>query len=473
MATDRPTLILVDDDPLITDTLHFVLGKEFDVRVAESRLQARSLLRQMEAPPRLALVDLGLPPTPHRPDEGFKLIGELLAHAPSIKILVLSGQNDDANARHALALGAVEFIAKPCEVERLQTLLRSALRLQAAELDRAHPQPADDGLLGDSLTMQAVRSQIVQFADAPFPVLIEGESGCGKELVAAALHRKGKRRDRPYLSLNCAAISPALAESLLFGHGKGSFTGASEPHSGYFEEADAGSLLLDEVGELPPEMQAKLLRVLENGEYQRVGETQTRVSHARILAATNRDLKAEVRAGRFRADLYHRLSVFAVRVPPLREMGEDRVLLLTHFSAFYARAAGQQPFRLDAAALQLWQDYPFPGNVRELRNIAIRLTAKYPAALITEAQLAAELDLGAEHAPGAWGEAGPEVEEIYQRASAALRAKGRVALDEVLGTWEKAYVRAAMDLAHGNLSQAAKMLGINRSTLYSRMRGLP
>lgn len=471
MASERPSLMIIDDDPLITDTLHFVLGNEFDVRVAESRAQARSLLRQMEAPPRLALVDLGLPPAPHRPDEGFRMIGELLAHAPEVKILVLSGQNDEANARHALALGAVEFIAKPCEVDHLRALLRTALRLQTAELESAQQQPADCGLLGGSLPMQALRMQITQFADAPFPVLIEGESGSGKELVAAALHRNGQRRQRPYLSLNCAAISPALAESLLFGHGKGAFTGATGTHSGYFEEAGEGTLLLDEIGELPAEMQAKLLRVLENGEYQRVGETQTRVSHARILAATNRDLKAEVRAGRFRADLYHRLSVFAVRVPPLREMAEDRHLLLTHFSRFYAQESRQMPFRLDHKATALWNDYPFPGNVRELRNIVIRLTAKYPAATITEAQLAQELDLAAERAEGAWN-AAADADAFYQHADAELRATGRIALDDVLRAWEKAYVQAAMALAHGNLSQAAKMLGINRTTLYSRMRGL-
>ena len=468
MTGERPLLILIDDDPLIADTLHFVLGNEFEVCVAESRERARSLLRQLPAPPQLALVDLGLPPAPHRPDEGFKMIGELLAHAPNIKILVLSGQNDEANSRHALALGAVEFIAKPCDVERLRQLLRSALRLHSAEAGKGQEEQAC-GLLGNSLAMENLRMQIGQFADAPFPVLIEGESGSGKEVVAACLHRLSRRHQRPSLSLNCAAISPALAESILFGHGKGAFTGAAGAHAGYFEEAADGTLFLDEIGELPLELQSKLLRVLENGEYQRVGETQTRKSQARIVAATNRDLKEEVRHGRFRIDLYHRLSVFTVRVPPLREMDEDSLLLLDHFRDFYAHETGLPLFRLDEAARTRWSRYHFPGNVRELRNIIIRLGAKYAGKTVTEAQLIAELDL-AQASGGLPGAAAMDAEPLHDSALARLQSQGRVDLDQVLIAWEKAYVEAALKITHGNLSQAARMLGINRTTLYSRMQ---
>jgi DNA-binding NtrC family response regulator len=469
MSIARPHLIIIDDDPLITDTLHFVLSNEFEVCVADSRTQARSLLRQLETPPQLALVDLGLPPTPHRPDEGFKMIGELLAHSPTIKILVLSGQNDEANTRHALALGAVEFVAKPCDVERLRQLLRNALHLQSAEIGEQRGDRDVCGLLGNSLAMENLRTQITQFADAPFPVLIEGESGSGKELVAGCLHRMSKRKERPYLSLNCAAISPALAESILFGHGKGAFTGAAGAHSGYFEDAADGTLFLDEIGELPLELQAKLLRVLENGEYQRVGETQSRQSHARVLAATNRDLKEEVHAGRFRIDLYHRLSVFTMRVPPLRDMDEDSLLLLDYYRKFYAQETAQAPFSLDEQARRRWAGYHFPGNVRELRNIIIRLTAKYPGKTVGEAQLVTELDLmqsgGVTTIPSVL-----DAEAMQDFAYARLQQQGRVDLDQVLTAWEKAYVEAALKITHGNLSQASKMLGINRTTLYSRMQ---
>ncbi|HYG31430.1 MAG TPA: sigma-54 dependent transcriptional regulator [Methylophilaceae bacterium] len=469
MAAPLPILIIIDDDPLITDTLHYVLGKHFDVYVAESRTQAKSLMRQLEAPPSLALVDLGLPPVPHKPDEGFKMIGELLAHSPTMKILVLSGQNEDANVKHALALGAVDFIPKPCDVERLHGLLENALKLQDAELGEIREEQFNCGLLGNSLPMQTLRTQISQFADAPFPVLIEGESGSGKELVANCLHRLSQRAKQPYLSVNCAAISPMLAESILFGHGKGAFTGAGTSHTGYFEDAGEGTLFLDEIGELPIELQAKLLRVLENGEYQRIGETQTRRSKARIVAATNRDLRDEVRAGGFRIDLYHRLSVFAIRVPPLRDLEEDRYLLLEHFSDFYSRETGQKPFTFDAAAKQRWLDYHFPGNVRELRNIIIRLIAKYAGQTISDGQLAAELDLvqqlGTTDLPLI-----SDDNALAQHAHKHLQSQANINLDYVLKCWEKAYVNAALKITHGNLSQAAKLLGINRTTLYSRIQ---
>lgn len=469
MTAQRPVLIIIDDDPLITDTLHFVLGKHFDVYVAESRTQAKSLLRQLDTPPSLALVDLGLPPFPHKPDEGFKVIGELLAHSPTMKILVLSGQNEEVNVKHALALGAVDFVPKPCDVDRLQELLQNALKLQDAELGESRGEQENCGLIGNSLPMATLRTQISQFAGAPFPVLIEGESGSGKELVANCLHRLSKRARQPYLSVNCAAISPTLAESILFGHTKGAFTGAASANSGYFEDAGEGTLFLDEIGELPIELQAKLLRVLENGEYQRIGETQTRRSKARIIAATNRDLRDEVRAGNFRIDLYHRLSVFALRVPPLRELEEDRHLLLEHFSAFYARETDQAAFKFDQKASQRWLAYHFPGNVRELRNIIIRLTAKYAGQLVNDVQLAAELDLVKQTNANDLSVL-PDEGTLAVHAHRHLQTQANVSLDHVLKAWEKAYVDAALKITHGNLSQAAKLLGINRTTLYSRIQ---
>src|SRR5690242_7614492 len=385
----KPELLIVDDDPLITDTLDFVLARDFTVYVAESRVQVKSLLQQLDHPPELALIDLGLPPTPHRPDEGFRLINELLALSPDIKIVVLSGQNDENNARHARALGAIEFVAKPCEPQRLKQLLLEARNITAAE---RVAQNVDAGIIGSGPAITKLKQQIRQYADAPFPVMIEGESGSGKELVAASLHRQSARAMRPYLALNCAAISPNLVEATVFGHAKGAFTGATSARAGYFEDAGDGTLFLDEIGELPLELQAKLLRVLENGEYQRLGETQSRHSHARVIAATNRDLRQEVKAGRFRADLYHRLSVFTVSVPPLRDLGEDKRRLLANFSEFYAKQTGGAAFTLDPRAEQLWMDYAFPGNVRELRNIVIRLTTKYAGESVNSERLASELD---------------------------------------------------------------------------------
>ncbi len=451
----KPGLLVVDDDPLITDTLAFALQADYAVHACDSRQHAIELLRQLRDAPPLALVDLGLPPAPHTPDEGFQLIADLLAHSPSMKIFVLSGQNDAANARHARALGAWEFVAKPSDPALLRRLLARALELPAAEAPE---------LVGASPVLAKLKQQIAQFAGSPYPVLIEGESGSGKELVARNLHRLSPRSGRPYLTLNCAAISPTLVEPTLFGYVKGAFTGAASNKAGYFEDAQDGTLLLDEIGELPLELQAKLLRVLENGEYQRVGETQRRVSRCRVIAATNRDLRRDVKQGAFRADLYHRLSVFSLNVPPLREMEGDKLQLLEHFRRFYAAQSGMQPFELDDDATARWALYDFPGNVRELRNVVIRLTTKYSGQRVSVAELEPELDLEALY-PGSAVEGGA----ILEQAVRQLERSGAFNLDETLRAWERGYIEAALRLTRGNVSQAAKLLGVNRTTLYSRM----
>ena len=462
----KPDLLIVDDDPLITDTLNFVLSRDFTVYVAESRAQVKSLLRQIERAPELALIDLGLPPPPHRPDEGFRLISELIAYSPGIKIVVLSGQSDEANARHARTLGAIEFVAKPTEPERLKDLLKRALEIRDAELGST----ADAGLIGRSPPIDKLRQQIAQFADAPFPVLIEGESGSGKELVAKSLHMMSTRATHPFLALNCAAISPNLVEPTLFGYAKGAFTGATTSRAGYFEDAKDSTLFLDEIGELPHELQAKLLRVLENGEYQRVGETQGRVSNARVVAATNRDLRQEVRASRFRQDLYHRLSVFTIDVPPLRDLGDDRRLLLDHFRDFYARQAKLSPFELDETAMQLWLEYGFPGNVRELRNIVIRLTTKHSGKKVNPDELRAELDMENLEIEVPGLAVSQDFKSVLESARRHLQLQKGFNLDETLAQWERGYVEAALMITQGNLTQAAKLLGIHRTTLYSRMQ---
>jgi len=453
-ATRRPTLLVVDDDPLITESLAFALGVDYEVHACESRAHAIALLRQLDSPPPLALVDLGLPPSPHGAEEGFRLIGDLLAHSPRMKIFVLSGQNDAANARHARALGAWEFIAKPSDPQVLRRLFARALETPAAE---------DAELVGASPALAKLQSQIAQFAASPYPVLIEGESGSGKELVARSLHQLSPRAARPYLTLNCAAIAPTLVEPTLFGYVKGAFTGAAANKSGYFEDAGEGTLLLDEIGELPHELQAKLLRVLENGEYQRVGETTRRLARCRVIASTNRDLRREVRGGAFRADLYHRLSVFTLSVPALRDMDDDKLALLEHFRRARAVRSGTAPFELDAAATARWQRYDFPGNVRELRNIVIRLGTKYPGQRLSVAELEPELDLEAP-ADAAAGDA------LIEQAMRQLERGSAFDLDQTLKAWERGYIEAALRLTRGNVSQAAKLLGMNRTTLYSRMQ---
>ena len=465
-APDSKTdLLIVDDDPLIADALGYFLGRDFTVSTASTRSEAVNLLRGRRQPPALALIDLGLPPTPHRPDEGFALIADILAHAPGTRIVVLSGQSDELNARHARALGATEFVAKPADPEFLRKLIRRVLSFRDTSNE------VDDGLIGSSAPLQKLRAQLRQFANSPFPVLIEGESGSGKELAAGALHRLSERSAKPYLALNCAAISPNLVEATLFGHAKGAFTGASGQRAGYFEDASDGTLFLDEIGELPLDLQPKLLRVLENGEFQRIGETTPRRSSARIVAATNRDLKKEVREGRFRADLYHRLSVFTVAIPPLRDLGDDRMQLLEHFRGTYSAQADLPEFRLGEAAIRRLLAYPFPGNVRELRNIAIRLTTKHAGAEVSLEDLEAELDPG-DGTPAGGGLPAPTLASRAELVAIALndiQSRHDFNLDAILHLWEEAYIDAAQQLAHGNMSQAARLLGVNRTTLYNRI----
>jgi len=455
------SLLLVDDDPLIGETLSYFLGRDFEVVLATSRSDALAKVRLLSPLPAIALVDLGLPPTPHRPDEGFALVTELLALAPAMPIVVLSGQDEAINARHARALGAADFIAKPADPEQLRQTLHDLLAYQAT------PSVTGIDLVGQSPPMEKLHAQLRQYANSPFPVLIEGESGSGKELAAEALHRLSDRSDRPYLALNCAAISPSLVEPALFGQAKGAFTGAVGSRAGYFEEAGEGTLFLDEIGELPLDLQPKLLRVLENGQYQRVGETQPRFSRARVVAATNRDLKKEVREGRFRPDLYHRLSVFSVGVPPLREMGADRFLLLEHFRQRYTQTDKNKSFTLTPEAEARWAGYHFPGNVRELRNIVIRLLARYEGRTVTEAELEAELD--ADSGAGVVVAIPNDDQQLASLALRHLRERSSFNLDETLRRWEFAYIAAAQQLTHGNISQAAKLLGINRTTLYNRI----
>ena len=458
-----PSLLLVDDDPLISESLAFVLKDSFNVHIVATREEVKRLLYTMPVAPDLALVDLGLPPNPHSPEEGFALVAELITFNPSIKILILSGQDAIENVRHALTLGAVDFIPKPCDMELLKARLKhQKMILEAEQKLREEPEQKDCGLIGQSTAMETLRTQIKQFANSPFSVLVLGESGTGKELIAQCLHKQSQRTDSPCLIVNCAAFTTELLEAQLFGHAKGAFTGATTARSGFFEEANQGSLILDEIGEMPLALQSKLLRVLENGEYYRLGETKVRKSEARIIAASNRDLREEVMKGDFRGDLYHRLSVLAIKVPSLSERDDDKLLLLEHFQKFYAEMGTL--FQLDKEAKKSWQDYIFPGNVRELRNIVIRLGAKYPNQPIEKETLLEELETNLNV---------NQLNDIdYEQAVSRQLNKAGFSLDEVLLDWEHLYINAALKNSDGNLSQAARILGINRTTLYSKMQRL-
>ena len=456
-------LLLVDDDPLIIEGLGFVLRKQYDLITADSRPQAIEKINQSDALPSLALIDLGLPPYPHKPDEGFALIRELLSLQPNMKVLVLSGQDNDVNIQHALTIGAVDFIAKPAQPDLLMSRLLHHQRLH--EIDQQRDSQKSVSIIGDSVAMQMVNNQIEQFADSPFPVLIEGPSGTGKELVARALHENSMRSSEPYLAINCAAIAPDLLEAQLFGHAKGAFTGAAQEHKGFFLEVGKGTLLLDEIGELPTALQGKLLRVIESGEFFRIGETKEQKSQARIIAATNRNLADEVKKGNFRNDLYHRLSILNIQLPALNARGDDVFLLLNAFLEGYADTVS--PFILDDEARELWRQYDYPGNVRELRNIVIRLGTKYPGKSVTKEQLIAELETQLSATSLADNATSVSDEVIAQKIKA-----DEFDLDALLDEIESRSIRIALEMNDNNVSKAAKALKINRTTLYSRVQKL-
>jgi len=454
-SAKKPTLLLVDDDSIIADSLEYVLSEEYQVNRACDRLSSFEVLSNMDESPTLALIDLGLPPDTHKPDEGLAVIKKISQMHPSTRVLVLSGQDNKNHIFQAKEDGAVDFISKPCDIAEIKVRLKKQIKAGGGITGDSDI----EGLIGSSEATELLRMQIKQIASSPYPVLIEGESGSGKEVTARNLHRCSPRKQQPFLTLNCAAFNGELLESQLFGHVKGAFTGATETKKGFFEEVGSGTLLLDEVADLPMDLQAKLLRVLEDGEFYRLGETKVRHASARVLASTNKDIFSAIERGLFREDLYHRLSVLTLRVPSLNDRGGDKLELLEYFK----REVDDQivTFTLDEETLSVWNNYNFPGNVRELRNIIIRLSAKYPGQTIKPEVLKLEM-MGLQR-PG--GSISNSNESWLKNA---LHAEG-FQLDQMLKSVEKQMIDIAMREQNGNVSKAADMLGVNRTTLYGKM----
>jgi len=453
-SAKKPTLFLVDDDAIIADSLEYMLKEEYSIERASDRLSSFEVLSHMTDSPALALVDLGLPPDTHRPDEGLAVIRKISQMHPTTRVLVLSGQDNKKHIFQAKEDGAVDFIAKPCDIAEIKVRLKRQIKAGGGE-DSGNG--GIEGIVGSSEAIELLRMQIRQLADSPYPVLIEGESGSGKEVTARNLHICSSRKQQPFLSLNCAAFNGELLESQLFGHAKGAFTGATETKKGFFEEAASGTLLLDEVADLPLDLQAKLLRVLEDGEYYRLGETKTRHATARVLAATNKNIFDEIEKGLFREDLYHRLSVLTIRVPSLSERSDDKLELLEYFKQQVAEQIAT--FQLDEESVNLWRDYGFLGNVRELRNIIIRLSAKYPGQTIKVDVLKQEMS----------GLQRPKGDSKSENWLMQAMKEENFQLDRMLKSVEKEAIELAMKKYGGNVSKAAEMLGVNRTTLYGRM----
>jgi two-component system response regulator PilR (NtrC family) len=441
-----PRVLVVDDEPDIRELLELTLVKMgLDVETAGTIDAAKARLR--DGSYQLCLTDMRLPD-----GEGLELVRHIAAQAGDLPVAVITAHGSAENAVAALKAGAFDYVSKPVGLEQLRALVKSALSLP--EQGAADKGEAGQ-LLGDSFAMRAVRDTIAKLARTQAPVHISGESGCGKELAARWIHLHGARRERPFVAVNCGAIPENLMESEFFGYRKGAFTGAQEDRQGFFQAADGGTLFLDEVAELPLLMQVKLLRSIQEKCIRKVGATQEEPVDVRIISATHQALAARVESGAFRQDLYYRLNVIELAMPPLRERREDVALLAGAILERLARqAGGAAPARLSAAAQLELEDYDFPGNVRELENILERATALSGADLIEPEDL--RLPPPAEDA-GAGAPGGND---------------GQVPLPEYLERVEREAILAALTRTGFNRTAAAKLLGVSFRTLRYRMQRL-
>ncbi len=438
-----PTILVVDDVPGIRSSLAGALGREgFQVEVASSPDEARPMLREAYD---FVLLDVSFPS-----GNGLDLLAEIAAAAPETVVIMMSGQASIEAAVRATRLGAYDFLEKPIGLDRLLVLLRNAGEARALQSENRRLRKSRiSGIIGRSPALRALITDIERIGPTSARVLIQGEHGTGKELVARGLHQASPRRDRPFIAVNCSAIPEELIESELFGHERGSFTGATQARRGRFEEADGGTLFLDEVADLSPRAQTKLLRVLQEGELTRVGGSRGVRVDVRVVSATNRDLSAAAQTGAFREDLYFRLAVIPLTVPPLRDRREDVPLLVEHFLAQVARDVPSAARAFAPEAMAVFAGYRFPGNVRELRNLVERLAIMSRGPAISAAEVRAVLPSAAE----------PATEE-----------SGRLA--DTMRRFEREQIERALEAAGGNVTRAAEKLGIERSHLYKKLRKL-
>jgi len=454
-----PRILLVDDEANIRKMVSALLESEgFETLEAPNGQAALEVVA--DDTPDAVLLDLMMPPGP----DGLATLEQLKKKAPHVPVVMMSGKANLADAVRATKLGAFQFLEKPLTPEGVLVALRGALELgrTLAENRRLHAQLGhDDPLVGTSSAMDELRAMIARVAPTESRVLITGESGTGKELVASAIHRQSARSGKPFVTVNSAAIPRDLVESEMFGHERGAFTGATERRQGRFELADGGTLFLDEVGDLGAEAQAKLLRVLETGVVERLGGERPFTVNVRVLAATNKDLRHAVGERQFREDLWFRLNVLPIHIPPLRERPDDIPPLVRHCAARCAARLGRA-VRLDAGALQLLAAYRWPGNVRELANIVERLAILATHDTITADDVTRVL---------------PGGQDGGRPAAAAATGDGSgsipdVALAEALDQHERELIARALSAARGNVAEAARKLSTDRANLYRRMRRL-
>jgi two-component system nitrogen regulation response regulator GlnG len=472
MATPA-TILVADDDNAIRTVLNQALGRAgYEVRTTGNAATLWRWVNDGEGD--LVITDVVMPD-----ESGLDLIPRIKKIRPDLRIIVMSAQNTLLTAVKAAQRGAFEYLPKPFDLNELVNVVRRAL-----ETPRKPPEAEAEGpieeqlpLIGRSPAMQEIYRTLARLVVTDLTVMITGESGTGKELVARALHDYGTRRNGPFVAINMAAIPRELIESELFGHEKGAFTGATARKVGRFEQADGGTLFLDEIGDMPLEAQTRLLRVLQEGEYTTVGGRTAIRANVRIVAATHRDLRQLIRQGLFREDLFYRLNVVPIRLPPLRERAEDIPELVRHFLA-QAAAQGLPPKAIDAPAMDRLKSYRWPGNVRELENLVRRLAALYSQEVIgvdvVEAELAETSPGAAEAATGATdGEGISQSVERHLRAYFDAHRGGLPSAglyDRVLREVERPLIALTLEATRGNQIKAAHVLGVNRNTLRKKIR---
>ena len=450
MTPDRTaSLLIVEDDLALQKQIKWSLDR-FDTAAAHDRESALVQLRKCT--PAVVTMDLGLPPDADGVSEGFRLLGQILAFDPDIKVIVLTGQNDQANALRAVAMGAYDFFAKPFEPELLNLTVERAYRLfelqrENRRLQQVYQPDTLAGLMTRDPEILRICRTIEKVASSNATVMLLGESGTGKEVLARGLHRSSPRRAEKFVAINCAAIPENLLESELFGFEKGAFTGAAKTTLGKIEMASGGTLMLDEIGDLPFQLQAKLLRFLQERTIERVGGRQEIAVDVRIVCATHQDLHALGKEGRFREDLYYRLAEIVINIPPLRERVGDAALLAHAFVRRFAGEQNRSAMLLSDEAVRAVESHPWPGNIRELENRVRRATIMADGSQISSA------DLGLK-------------ESAPDDSDCALDL--RVIRDHA----DRKAIVAALGRVNGNMVRASELLGVSRPTLYDLMHRL-
>ena len=462
---------IIDDDESIRWVLEKALSREgIKNQVFSNAHDALEALDDAE--PQLVVSDIRMPGM-----SGLHLMQKFKTRAPHVPIIIMTAYSDLDSAVSAFQGGAYEYLPKPFDIDHAIALVRRAITESAATV--AEPEVVDatnaletPEILGSAPTMQDVFRAIGRLSQSHATVLITGESGSGKELVARALHRHGPRRDKPFIAINTAAIPKDLLESELFGHERGAFTGAAATRRGRFEQAEAGTLFLDEIGDMPHELQTRLLRVLSDGQFYRVGGHTPMTANVRVIAATHQDLEARVKQGVFREDLYHRLNVIRLRLPSLRERREDIPLLAKHFLAKSARDLSVEPKRLSDATLTFLSAQPLPGNVRQLENLCHYLMVMAPGLSIELSDLPPEIRNESAATVASFGSAGDWQAALELEVTAQLKAGKTNIFESLNQQFETALISRALQHTAGRRMEASTLLGIGRNTLTRKVAEL-